>query len=84
MNREQKRTLLKIARDAALPPYVIFHDKTLAQIVNALPQSLDEFSELYGVGEAKLKNYGQRFLDVVTNHTQKYGNKKRKLFYWKY
>lgn len=79
--RKLRELRLKIARDAGLPPYVIFHDKTLAQIVNALPQSLDEFSELYGVGEAKLKNYGQRFLDVVTNHTQKYGIKKRKLFY---
>jgi len=67
---------LEIARDAALPPYVIFHDKTLVEIVHSLPQSLDEFSELYGVGEAKLKNYGQRFLDVVTNHIQKYGIKK--------
>jgi len=38
--------------------------------VHSLPQSLDEFSELYGVGETRLKNYGQLFLDVVANHTK--------------
>jgi len=66
---------LEIARNAAMPSYVIFHDKTLVEIVHSLPQSLNEFSELHGVGEAKLKNYGERFLDVVTNHIQKYGIK---------
>ena len=64
---------LEIARKKKLPPYIIFHDKTLSEIVSLLPQSLDEISSIHGVGQKKLENYGQQFLDIVINHIQKYG-----------
>jgi ATP-dependent DNA helicase RecQ len=66
---------LEIARNDQLPPYIIFHDKTLAEMVSLLPQSLDEMSRIHGVGQKKLENYGQQFLDIVINHIQKYGIK---------
>ena len=70
---EELRSLrLEIARDKGIPPFVIFHDKTLAEIVSHLPQTLDELSDIYGVGQKKLKDYGKQFLDVVINHIQRY------------
>jgi len=69
---EDLRSLrLEIAREEGIPPYVIFHDKTLAEIVDRLPQTLDELSGIYGVGQKKLENYGRHFLDVVIKHVQK-------------
>ncbi len=68
---------LEIARNDELPPYIIFHDKTLAEMVSLLPQSLDEMSGIHGVGQKKLENYGQQFLDIVINHIQKYGIKNK-------
>ena len=70
---EELRSLrLEIARDKGIPPFVIFHDKTLAEIVSHLPQTLDELSDIYGVGQKKLEDYGKQFLDVVINHIQRY------------
>lgn len=53
------------AQAADLPPYVIFHDATLAAIVSAKPQSLDALSRVPGIGEAKLKRYGPAVLAVA-------------------
>ena len=73
---EDLRTLrLEISREKGIPPFIIFHDKTLAEIVSYLPQTLDELSHIYGVGQKKLENYGRQFLDVVISHVQKHENK---------
>jgi superfamily II DNA helicase RecQ len=40
--------------------------------VSLLPQTLDELSGIYGVGQKKLENHGRQFLDVVINHVKKY------------
>jgi ATP-dependent DNA helicase RecQ len=55
----------KLAEDQGVPPYVIFHDRTLVEMCSLLPQSLDEFARLTGVGERKLEKYGQHFLEVI-------------------
>ena len=56
-------------RDAAnalgVPPYVIFHDATLAAIVAAKPSSLAALGRVSGIGEAKLKRHGEAVLAVV-------------------
>ncbi len=49
----------------AVPPYVIFHDRTLAEIATARPASLDALGEVNGVGQAKLDRYGAAVLKVV-------------------
>jgi len=70
---EDLRSLrMEIAKTEGIPPFIIFHDKTLAEIVSLLPQTLDELSGIYGVGQKKLENYGTQFLDLVTKHIQKY------------
>ncbi len=58
-------TRLELAKAQDVPPYVIFHDKTLREIVERRPQTLDEFATISGVGERKLEMYGQSFLDAV-------------------
>jgi DNA helicase-2/ATP-dependent DNA helicase PcrA len=50
------------ARADAIPPYVVFHDTTLAEIAARKPQSLGELSQIAGVGPAKLERYGDDVL----------------------
>jgi len=60
------RTKRKELADAAsLPPYVIFHDKTLIEMAGRLPQSMDEFLRIHGVGSAKGEKYGVFFLAAI-------------------
>ncbi|NNM68385.1 MAG: DNA helicase RecQ [Gallionella sp.] len=58
-----KRT--ELAREQGVPPYVIFHDSTLLEILNQRPHTTDEFSQITGVGQAKLSRYAAHFLEVV-------------------
>jgi ATP-dependent DNA helicase RecQ len=58
-----KRT--ELAREQGVPPYVIFHDSTLLEILNRKPQTLGEMGQISGVGQAKLAKYGDAFLQVV-------------------
>ncbi|HET8984818.1 MAG TPA: DNA helicase RecQ [Trueperaceae bacterium] len=55
-----------IAKVASVPPYVVFHDKTLREMVAVRPGSLDELSRVSGVGAAKLERYGEQFLAALT------------------
>jgi ATP-dependent DNA helicase RecQ len=59
---------LEIAKAQKVPPYVVFHDKTLVEMIKVKPMSIDEISEITGIGEAKIKRYGQVFLDVLLNY----------------
>ncbi len=56
---------LLTAREENVPPYVIFHDATLAAIVEAKPESLDELARVSGVGAHKLARYGEQVLNVL-------------------
>lgn len=62
-----KSLRLKLSRDLGVPPYVIFHDRTLEEMAQHKPQNSHELQVIYGVGEHKLQKYGQAFLDVITN-----------------
>jgi len=59
---------LSLAEEAGVPPYVIFHDATLQEMIKTRPQSLTEMNKISGVGEQKLARYGQPFLDEITLH----------------
>jgi ATP-dependent DNA helicase RecQ len=56
---------LQQARDQAVPPYVVFHDRTLMEIAARLPADLEALSQVSGVGAAKLERYGQAVLQVL-------------------
>ena len=53
------------AAEQGVPPYVIFHDKTLAEIALFRPATLSDMAMIGGVGQAKLDHYGQAVLAVV-------------------
>ena len=53
------------AQEENVPPYVIFHDATLAAILDARPETLAELAEISGVGRHKLEKYGEAVLDVL-------------------
>jgi ATP-dependent DNA helicase RecQ len=55
----------QLAQQQGVPPYVVFHDSTLAAMAAMRPQTLVEFAELPGVGDRKLQNYGAEFLLVL-------------------
>ncbi|MBD2549814.1 DNA helicase RecQ [Microcystis elabens FACHB-917] len=53
------------ARSQGVPPYVVFHDRTLMEIAAAWPASLEELAGIGGVGRAKLERYGEAVLGVI-------------------
>ena len=57
----------EIARAQNVPPYVIFHDKTLIELAAARPGSRSQMAKIPGVGEAKLDRYGAAFLAVIAD-----------------
>ncbi|MCH7881216.1 MAG: DNA helicase RecQ [Proteobacteria bacterium] len=54
-----------LADERGVPPYVIFHDKTLHQMIASLPTNLLEMADINGVGEQKLERFGEAFLAVI-------------------
>lgn len=62
---------MELAREQGVPPYVILHDSTLVEILNRRPLTLDEMAQIGGVGQAKLAKYGDAFLQVVEDATNR-------------
>ena len=63
---------LSISKKNKVPPYVIFHDRTLKEIASKRPVSLIEMAGLYGVGDSKLKKFGQIFVDFMIRHIREH------------
>ncbi len=55
----------EVAREHKLPPYVVFHDATLAEMAREAPDSIDALSGISGVGAKKLEAYGTEILRVL-------------------
>ena len=65
---EQLRKLrLELAKEEAVPPYIIFSDKTLIDMCVKLPKNEYDMLNVSGVGENKFKKYGARFLEVINS-----------------
>ena len=62
-----KAKRLELAREQGVPPYVIFHDSTLLEMLKHRPANRAELGKISGVGQAKLARYGQTFLQVVAD-----------------
>lgn len=58
----------RLSDEQDVPPYVIFHDATLMEMVMYRPQTSEQFRRLTGVGERKLDLYGSEFLAVIETH----------------
>lgn len=62
-----KAKRMELAKEQGVPPYVIFHDKTLLAMHEQRPDTLREMGTISGVGEAKLEKYGGDFLAVLND-----------------
>ena len=56
------------AREQGVPPYVVFHDRTLVELTAARPDSLAALGGVSGIGRAKLDRYGEALLEVLAAH----------------
>ncbi len=60
-----RATRTRLASEQGVPPYVIFHDATLREMVGKRPRTLPELASISGVGAKKLELYGTTFLEVL-------------------
>ena len=58
----------RLADEHQVPPYVVFHDATLLEMVQRRPLSEQALLEVSGVGDSKLARFGDAFLDVLREH----------------
>lgn len=67
---EELRQLRKqIATEANVPPYLVFGDVSLQQMAYYLPQNLSEFKKIQGVGDQKLKKFGESFIYLIKDYS---------------
>jgi ATP-dependent DNA helicase RecQ len=65
-----RRWRLEVARRDEVPPYVVFHDRTLAEIARRAPSSASMLATIAGVGPAKLDRYGESVLSVLRDEAR--------------
>ena len=58
----------KLADENDVPPFVIFHDATLSEMMERQPVDHEQLLRINGVGDSKLKKYGDAFLKVISDH----------------
>jgi len=63
-----RKMRMTIAKDLAIPPYVVFADATLIAFATQRPTTHDALLGVSGVGQAKLERYGDAFLDIIRAH----------------
>lgn len=63
----------KLADEQGVPPYMIFGDTTLRQLLDRRPQSLDTLRDTFGIGDSKLSRYGDALLAVLQAHHEQHG-----------
>lgn len=68
-----KELRYNLSLDKSIPPYMIFHDKSLKEMAFYFPQNKEVFLKISGVGEKKFDNYGEEFLNVIRNYTESRG-----------
>ncbi|MDO6727197.1 MAG: DNA helicase RecQ [Cognatishimia sp.] len=68
-----------LAEAAKVPAYIIFNDRTLVEMAEKRPNTLDEMAAIGGVGAKKLERYGDDFLEVITGEAETLHPSRRKL-----
>jgi len=63
-----KRRRLELARDRGVPAYLVFADKSLIDMARRRPRTPADMSQVHGMGEVKLAQYGHIFLEVIRHH----------------
>ena len=75
-NQHTDQKLIKLLKDQrrsdakklSLPPYAIFQDPSLDDMALKYPISIEELSNIYGVGEGKAKKFGKNFVDIIKTY----------------
>ncbi len=60
----------KVAKKAGVPPFVVFQDPSLEDMALKYPTTLDELSNVHGVGEGKAKKYGKEFVEMINRYVE--------------
>jgi ATP-dependent DNA helicase RecQ len=63
----------ELADEAGVPPYVIFSDRALIEMAAYYPQSVASLLKISGVGQVKLRQFGETFLEVIGEYCRKHG-----------
>lgn len=63
-----RATRKRLSEELGVPPFVIFHDATLMEMMDRMPLTHEQFSRISGVGEQKLENYSDEFLAVIRDY----------------
>ncbi|MDA3920858.1 MAG: DNA helicase RecQ [Salinisphaera sp.] len=69
---------MAFAREQDVPPYVIFHDATLREMLARKPTAVIELEDLPGVGEKKRDAYGRAFVELIGEHADSCSSRRRK------
>ena len=67
----QKR--LELAREQGVPPFVIFADRTLAEMASVYPRTMTQLLDIHGVGQVKGARYGEHFTDIIGQYCNQHG-----------
>lgn len=79
MFEELRKLRKRIADERGVPPFVIFGDKSLHEMAFYLPSNLESFGSLFGVGQSKLKEFGEEFLVTINLFVKEHGLKERSI-----
>ena len=60
----------KVAKKQNVPPFVVFQDPSLQDMALKYPITIDELSNIFGVGEGKAKKFGKEFIEVISNYVE--------------
>jgi ATP-dependent DNA helicase RecQ len=60
----------RLAEEHNVPPYVVFHDATLKEMLQQKPMSRMDLLTITGVGQSKLEKFGNDFIDVICRHME--------------
>jgi ATP-dependent DNA helicase RecQ len=65
-----KSLRLRIAKERAMPAYLVFSDRTLIDMAARRPRNLEEMAQVNGVGSTKLNEFGAMFITAIAAHPQ--------------
>lgn len=60
----------KVAKNQNVPPFVVFQDPSIQDMALKYPISIEELSNIHGVGEGKAKKFGKEFVEVISNYVE--------------
>ncbi len=58
----------KVAKEKCLPPAIIFSEPSLTDMANQFPITMEELSQIHGVGQGKARKFGQKFIDCIKQY----------------